>query len=198
MRKIALASAVALVSALAWAAAPKVPVVPENWRTLRFGMTEAEVQKQVLSYREGDRPWEKLPLTAMPVPDVAGRKVARVDLDEKRFHAWMISQLDSAVSTARAWFDHGKLVAFQVMVVDFDRDEYAGLMARVYDAEPEKVTFRFEDRTQGASEPAKELPVALWRGEKVTALVFQTSGWGPELLLVSNAALPAIQKAARP
>ena len=194
MKPVHLLWAVALLAPCALAADP-APRLPPGWRELRFGMTEAQVQKQILTYRTAkDREWELTPLTAMPLPDVAGKKIVEVDLPEKRFHHWMIGQLDDGAATVHAWFDGGKLVALRVMGT-IDLGPFVQKAAQAYGAEPERAKFRLVDQTSAGRGEGKDVDVALWRSEQVTAIVFQPSGWGPELLIVSNPALAAIRKA---
>lgn len=187
MNKLAL---VALLPMFAFAGEP-----PAGWRDLKFGMTEKQVEAQILEYRtKADREWESTPLTAMPIPDLAAKTIAQTDLDASRFRHWMIGHLNEGAATVRAFFVDGKLFAVQVMgVVDFKK--YVARAEEAYGAKAERATFTWKNATStGKPSDAKQLEVALWRGEKTTALIYQPSGWGPELFIVSNAGLKQAQK----
>lgn len=173
---------------------------PDGWRDLKFGMTEKQVEAQILKYRNRpDREWESTGLTAMPLPDLSAKTIAQTDLDAGRFRQWMIGHLDDGAATVRAFFVDGRLFAVQVMgVVDFGK--YVEKAEAAYGARAERATFRWSDATStGKPKDARELKVAFWRGGKTTALIYQPSGWGPELFIASNDGLKkARQSLARP
>lgn len=171
-----------LLPALAFAGEP-----PAGWRDLQFGMTEKQVEEQILKLRTRmDRPWEATPLTAMPLPQLEEKTITQTTLEASRFRHWMIGHLDQGAATVRAFFVDGKLFAVQVMgTVNFKR--YVAKAEEAYGAKAERATFRWSNATTtGKPSDSKELEVAYWKGRQTTALIYQPSGWGPELLIVSN------------
>ncbi len=177
--------------ALVWAGGQ----LPQGWRELKFGMGEAQVQKKVLEYRtQPDREWEQTPLTAMYVPDLAKKKLVMRDLDSARYHQWMIGHLDEGAATVRTFFAGGKLFAVQAMgTVTFN--QYVEKAAAAYGSPPQRAKFTVSDETStGKPEDSKEVDVAYWKGPSSTALIFQVSGWGPELLVISNDGLGKVNQ----
>lgn len=184
---------------LAWAGGN----LPDGWRDLKFGMPEKQVEKKILEYRtKADRDWEQTGLTAMYVPDPAAKRLAMRDLDSEKYQQWMIGHLNEGAATTRTFFANGKLIAVQVMgTVDFNT--YVKKAAQAYGQEPERAKWTVTNETStGKPSDTKELEVALWRGPRSTAIIFQPSGWGPELFVISNPALTAVnaslQKAGTP
>jgi len=187
MRKAAWLAVV--LPALVWAGAK----LPQGWRELKFGMSEQQVQKKILEYRtKPDREWEQTPLTAMFVPDMANKKLVRRDLDSQRYHHWMIGHLDEGASTVRAFFGGGKLIAIQAMgTVSFN--QYVQKATEAYGTPPQKAKFTVSDETStGKPADTKQVDVAYWTGPTSTALIFQTSGWGPELFVIGNDGLKQV------
>lgn len=168
---------------------------PSGWRGIRFGMSEAQVQKRILELRtKGDRDWEATRATALPLPDLIAKTLAQTDLDPKRFRHFMIGHLDEGAATVRAFFVDGKLFALQAMgVVDFET--YVKKAQEAYGSAPERATFTLSDVTStGKPADSRKVEVAYWKGGKTSALIFAPSGWGPELFVWSHAGLEAVKK----
>lgn len=175
-------------------ASPNASKVPHGWRELKFGMSEEAVKKAVQKLRGPNaKEWEKTPLTFFVLPDVAAGKLTKVDVDAGRIHHWMANDLTEGAATVRAYFDGGKLFAVHVLgTLDFDA--FTRKATEAYGAEPRRVKLKLYDETGSNKGEPKELEVAFWRGNGVTAIVYQPSGWGPELLIATDDGLEALRK----
>lgn len=161
--------------------------LPSGWRELRFGASPDAVKKQIARYStHPDRPWEKTPLTFTLTLDLAGNKLIKADADPAQVQHWMTTDLDDGAGLVRAWFAKGKLFAVLVQG-KIDKEDYIKKAAEAYGSEPSRVTLSFVDQTASLSpEPPQPVEVALWRGRGAAAIIFQTSGFGPELLITQD------------
>jgi hypothetical protein len=156
--------------------------LPEGWRELRFGMSEAQVKGLILKYQLKKREWEQSQTTRLPIVHLERKQLSEVSVDEKQFHHWYAWDLDDGAKFPHAYFDYGKLVAFRHEgKIGFE--EFLLKATEAYGVPPKIVEF---SHFNGSKTLNRQF--ALWRGPRSTVLIWEESG-APYFLAWENKAM---------
>ena len=161
---------------------PPAAKLPPGWRELRFGASELEVQQQ-LARAHPDLRWERTPLSFTLAVDLAASSLVKANADPARIQHWMTPDLDNDAGIVHAWFENGKL--FAVLVQErADKESYIRSATEALGSAPRRVSLTLVDETASRGPgPPRSLDTAVWRGNGMMTLVYQTSDRGPELLI---------------
>jgi hypothetical protein len=138
------------------------------------------------------KPWERTPLTMFFLPDVEAGRISKVDLDATRVRHWMANDLMNGAATVRAYFDGGKLFAVHVLGTSGFED-FVKRASEAYGAQPRRMKLKLHEANAMSPPAPRDVDVAFWRGNGTTAIIFQPTAWGPELLIASDAGLDAMR-----
>src|SRR5579871_2660962 len=92
-----------------------VAVLPGGWRDLKFGMTEAEVERVIAGYHaKPGIAWEKSARPRLLTVRLDAGAVDLTGVDPDRYQQWSVADLDDGAGQVTAWLENGKLIAVEV------------------------------------------------------------------------------------
>lgn len=168
--------------------APFAKKLPQGWRELAFGLNEDAAKAAIARMRKGPRSFERSLGAFGYSIDFAAKRLVKMDFDTGVVHHLSVNDLDPDNATVHGWFQSGKLVAVDALSTR-SRAELISRLTQQYGTSPRMLTVDYADETgRTTKRPTKTMEIAVWKGAGVTAIVFQPTAWGPEQLVISDAA----------